>query len=80
VNIDVKNIRYFGSQAWPFPNTLMLGYFAEYAAGELQIDNKEIEAAAWYSVDNLPQIPRGISISRQLIDTFIANLAQTKNQ
>lgn len=70
VNIDVKNIRYHSSQAWPFPNTLMLGYYAEYAGGELIIDNKEIEAAGWYNQNNLPQIPRSISIARRLIDNF----------
>lgn len=73
VNIDVKNIRYYGSQAWPFPNTLMLGYYAEYASGDMQIDNKEIEAAGWYTQNNLPQIPRNISIARQLIDHFFNN-------
>ncbi len=70
VSINVKNIRYYASQAWPFPNTLMLGYYAEYASGELQIDNKEIEDAGWYSADNLPEIPRRISIARRLIDNF----------
>lgn len=73
VGIEIKNIRYFCSQAWPFPNTLMLGYYAEYASGDLQIDNKEIEAAGWYTQNNLPQIPRSISIARQLIDNFYKN-------
>ncbi len=71
VNLEVKNIRYFGSQAWPFPNVLMLGFFAEYAAGTLQIDPKEIEAAGWFTAETLPPLPRKISIARQLIDTWL---------
>ncbi len=70
VNIEVKNIRYQCSQPWPFPNTFMLGFYAEYASGEIKIDDKEIEAAGWYRADNLPQIPRSVSIARQLIDSF----------
>jgi NAD+ diphosphatase len=73
VNIEVKNIRYHTSQSWPFPDTLMLGFYAEYAGGEIQIDNKEIEAAAWFTADNLPPLPRSISIARQLIDGFLYN-------
>ncbi|HLF66033.1 MAG TPA: NAD(+) diphosphatase [Gammaproteobacteria bacterium] len=71
VNLDVKNIRYMASQAWPFPNVLMLGFFAEYAGGEIKIDPKEIEVADWFTADNLPPIPRPISIARQLIDTWL---------
>ncbi|MFA6036772.1 MAG: NAD(+) diphosphatase [Legionellales bacterium] len=71
VNITVKNISYQFSQAWPFPDTFMLGFYAEYAGGELQIDKKEIEDAGWYMADNLPELlPRSISIGRQLIDNF----------
>jgi NAD+ diphosphatase len=69
--IRVKNIRYFGSQPWPFPHSLMIGFTAEYAGGEITIDGEEIIDAGWYSVDNLPQIPDKISIARKLIDWFI---------
>lgn len=68
--IEVQNIRYFGSQPWPFPDSLMVGFTAEYAGGEIRIDGREIVAADWYSRDNLPKIPPGISIARQLIDWF----------
>jgi len=68
--IEVKNIRYFGSQPWPFPDSLMVAFTAEYAGGEIQIDGKEIVAADWYTTENLPDIPPGISIARQLIDWF----------
>lgn len=71
VGIEVKNIKYFGSESWPYPNSLMIGFTAEYAGGNLTIDKKEINDANWYKVDNLPQIPSNISISRRLIDQFI---------
>ncbi|MCP3950698.1 MAG: NAD(+) diphosphatase [Desulfobacterales bacterium] len=69
--ITVKNIRYFGSQPWPFPDSLMVAFTAEYAGGEIKIDGKEIVAADWYTKDSLPDIPPGISIARQLIDWFV---------
>lgn len=71
VGIRVKNIRYFGSQPWPFPNSLMLGFTADYAAGEVQPDKNEIADAGWFTVNNLPNIPPKISIARRLIDDFI---------
>ena len=71
VGITVKNIRYFGSQPWPFPNSLMMGFTAEYASGELRPDDFEIEDAQWFSVDDLPQVPTSVSISGQLIEAFL---------
>ncbi|MER3435547.1 MAG: NAD(+) diphosphatase [Leptolyngbya sp. ERB_1_1] len=72
VGITIKNLRYFGSQPWPFPNSLMLGFTAEHATGEIAIDAKEIESAAWFSKYKLPKIPPSISIARKLIDWFVA--------
>jgi NAD+ diphosphatase len=71
VGIRIQNIRYFGSQSWPFPNSLMLGFTAEYAEGEFQLEEAEIAEAGWFSAGNLPQIPPPLSISRQLIDWFV---------
>jgi NAD+ diphosphatase len=71
VGITVKNIRYFGSQPWPFPDSLMVGFTAEYDAGEIAIDGEEIVAARWFAADQLPSIPGPISIARRLIDAFI---------
>ena len=71
VGIIVKNIRYFGSQSWLFPDSLMVGFVAEYAKGDITVDRSEIADAAWFSKDNLPLIPPKISIARQLIDGFI---------
>ena len=59
VGIVVKNIRYFGSQPWPFPDSLMLGFTAEYESGDIRIDGAEIADAHWYASDELPQYPPG---------------------
>jgi NAD+ diphosphatase len=72
VGIRVKNIRYFGSQAWPFPNSLMIAFTAEYAGGEITPDHVEIEDARWFNFDNLPKLSPKMSISRWLIDDFFA--------
>jgi NAD+ diphosphatase len=69
--IDVKNIRYFGSQPWPFPDSLMVGFTAEYAGGEIKIDDNEILDARWFPADRMPEIPGKISIARALIDYFL---------
>jgi NAD+ diphosphatase len=69
--IVVKNVRYFGSQPWPFPHSLMVGFTAEYAGGEIVLEDSELEAAGWYTADNLPPQPGKISIARKLIDAFV---------
>jgi NAD+ diphosphatase len=71
VGIEVKNINYFGSQPWPFPNSLMVAFTAEWAGGELQIELLEIEDAGWYRADDLPQLPPKISIARAMIDDLV---------
>lgn len=70
--IDVKEIRYFGSQPWPLPDSLMIGFMAKYAGGEIAIEKDEIEDAGWFKADNFPPIPPKITIARQLIDRFVA--------
>ena len=72
VNIKVKNIQYYGSQSWPFPSQLMLGYHAEYLSGEIQPDGNEIDEANWFNYKQLPSVPSGkISISGRLIEHFL---------
>lgn len=71
VGLEIANIRYFGSQPWPFPDSLMIAYTAEYAGGEIRIDPGEIAEAGWFSADNLPRIPEKLSIARELIDWFV---------
>lgn len=72
VGVTVQNLKYFGSQPWPFPNSLMIGFTAEYQAGEIAIDRQELEAADWFYKHNLPLIPPKMSIARKLIDWFVA--------
>ncbi|NET47833.1 MAG: NAD(+) diphosphatase [Merismopedia sp. SIO2A8] len=73
VGIHIKNIRYFGSQPWPFPNSLMIGFVAEYDSGILTPDLNEIEAAAWFKKQDIPPVPGKLSIARKLIDWFVAS-------
>ncbi len=72
VGIQIKDIRYFGSQPWPFPNSLMIGFTAEYAGGEIVPEEKEITEAGWFAADALPGLPPKMSIARRLIDWFAA--------
>jgi len=71
--IEVKNIRYFGSQPWPFPNTLMVGFTAEYAGGEIVIEEKELVCAGWFDPEETLKldVPRNRTISKRLIDWFL---------
>lgn len=70
--IEVTNIRYVSSQSWPFPSQLMLGFFADYAGGEIQIDGNEIAEAGWFLPKDLPKTPGpGISVAGQLIELFL---------
>ena len=75
VKVRVQNIKYFGSQSWPFPSQLMLGYHAEYLEGEITPDGEEIDLADWFHYKDLPNVPTGnISISGQLIESYIEKL------
>jgi NAD+ diphosphatase len=75
VGIEVQAPRYFGSQSWPFPHSLMVGFFAEWAGGEVRADGKEILEARWFLPDELPMIPPRLSIARQLIDVWLDDTA-----
>jgi NAD+ diphosphatase len=68
VGVEIANLRYFRSQPWPFPDSLMLAFFADYAGGVITPDPSEIEAADWFSRSALPLLPDPVSIARQLID------------
>jgi NAD+ diphosphatase len=68
VGIEIGDLRYFHSQSWPFPNSLMIAFFADYIGGQLTPDPSEIEAADWFSIDNLPVLPDPVSIARRLIE------------
>jgi NAD+ diphosphatase len=71
VGVRVNDVAYFGSQPWPFPHSLMVGFVAQYESGEIQIDEREILDAAWFTADKMPKIPGKISIARRLIDSYL---------
>lgn len=71
VGVELKDIRYFGSQPWPFPHSMMIGFTALYAGGEIVPQEGEIEDARWFTVDTLPLLPPPLSIARALIDDFL---------
>ena len=70
-SIEVKDLRYFGSQTWPFPSNIMVGFRAEYASGELTPDGEEVVESGWFDKDNLPEIPLKGSIARAMIDAWL---------
>ncbi|HEY7776195.1 MAG TPA: NAD(+) diphosphatase [Kineobactrum sp.] len=74
VGVTLGRLRYFGSQSWPFPSQLMLGYFAEYHSGDIVCEPGEIADADWFHYRELPQIPPATSIAGQLIRHYIGNL------
>ena len=76
VGIEVADLRYFASQSWAFPHSLMIAYNAEYAGGVLQPDENEIAEARWFAWNEVPRLPPSISISRRLIDATVARLGR----
>jgi len=76
VGITLKSLDYFASQPWPFPHSLMMGFIAQYDAGEIKVDGKEILDAQWFDVDNLPNIPPKLSIAGHLIAETLSRIKQ----
>jgi NAD+ diphosphatase len=72
VGVELADVRYIASQPWPFPHSLMIGFEATWASGEIVIDEREIVDAQWFRADDLPMIPPGMSIARTLIDRWVA--------
>jgi NAD+ diphosphatase len=72
VGVRVGQIRYLASQPWPFPHSLMIGFTTVYESGDIIIDRGELEDARWFSRKDMPLLPSPISISRLLIDNFLA--------
>jgi NAD+ diphosphatase len=70
VGIEIDAVDYFGSQPWPFPHGIMIGFRARHRAGEIAIDESEIAEAGWYDLQNLPTVPGKMSIARQLLDDW----------
>ena len=74
VGVKVSRIRYFASQPWPFPNSLMIAFVCDWVSGEIRPQPGEIEAANWFKVLQLPKLPSRISIARRLIDGVVAEM------
>ena len=69
--IEITNIRYFGSQPWPYPCGLMVGFNADYVSGDIHLQRSELSAGNWFRSDNLPHIPEKLSIARMLLDHWL---------
>jgi len=78
VGVLVRNLRYFGSQSWPFPHSLMVAFLCEHAGGEIACDPSEIVDARWFPVDRLPLLPHRLSVARRLIEHAVAEAGASK--
>ena len=70
--LTITNLRYFGSQPWPYPSGLMVGFHADYVSGEIKLQKEELAAGQWFTKDNLPEIPEKLSIARKIIDDWLS--------
>ena len=70
-HLTIKNLTYFGSQPWPYPCGLMVGFMAEYESGDIHLQRSELSRGAWFRYDKLPQIPQKLSIARRIIDKWL---------
>uniref|UniRef100_A0AB33IUU6 NAD(+) diphosphatase n=1 Tax=Prevotella sp. GTC17254 TaxID=3236794 RepID=A0AB33IUU6_9BACT len=71
--IAITNLRYFGSQPWPYPSGLMVGFNADYVSGEIKLQADELSKGAWFTKETLPTIPEKLSIARMILDDWLAN-------
>lgn len=79
VGLKITNIRYFGSQAWPYPSGIMIGFTADYVSGNVHLQEEELSSARWFNRNHLPPIPDKMSIARKLIDDYLAE-RETNNE
>ena len=70
--LTIKNITYFGSQPWPYPSGIMIGFFADYESGTIKLQDDELSAGSFFSKENLPELPAKLSIARRMIDWWLA--------
>lgn len=73
--LHITNLRYYGSQPWPYPCGLMVGFTADYESGNIHLQHSELSKGAWFDRDHLPNIPEKLSIARQLIDHWLGETA-----
>lgn len=79
VSLTVSDFAYDGSQSWPFPHQLMVGFTCRYVAGDIRLDEDELNHAAWYTPDDLPPLPPSVSLSRQMIDRWLTGQANMQS-
>lgn len=79
-SLRIKNLRYFASQPWPYPCGLMVGFFADYDAGEVHLQRSELGRGGWFHRNNLPTIPEKLSLARRLIDAWLSSFDHTKTE
>ncbi len=80
VGVNIGEVEYFGSQPWPFPHSIMVGYIAKYQSGDILIDEKEIVDAQWFDIDELPKIPGKFSIAGRLIEETVNRIKQNRGK
>lgn len=76
VGVSIRDLRYFGSQSWPFPHSLMIAFTAQWESGDIQIDPQELADARWFPTDGLPELPPRLSIARALIEATLTELGE----
>lgn len=69
--LQIRNLRYFGNQPWPYPSGLMVGFIADYAAGEIRLQKEELSEAAFFDRNRLPPLPPPLSLARRMIDWWL---------
>ncbi|MCL2161166.1 MAG: NAD(+) diphosphatase [Betaproteobacteria bacterium] len=78
--IEIHNLRYFGSQSWPYPHSLMIGFIADYLSGELVAQKDEIEDLGWFRLDDLPVQPHPGSLARRMIEFVNTEIERTRGE
>ena len=69
--LEINNITYFGNQPWPYPSNLMVGFIADYVSGTIRLQDEELSEGAFCTKDNLPELPRKLSLARKMIDWWL---------
>ena len=69
--LEINNITYFGNQPWPYPSNLMVGFIADYVSGTIRLQDEELSEGAFFTKDNLPELPRKLSLARKMIDLWL---------
>lgn len=78
-SLNIKNIRYYASQPWPYPCGLMIGFYADYESGDIQLQESELAYGGWFNRHNLPTIPEKLSLARMLIDHWLEQFPDTQS-